>query len=212
MANLFIGIGGGTASGKTTLAAALALRLPKNQVQVVSLDWYYRNHSRLSLGERALINYDHPNAFDFNLLNRQLWNLRQHGRSVRAPSYDFATHARGEKKHLLKPGRTTIVEGILALHWPKVRDAFDCKVFVESDESVRFARRLKRDVAERGRTAESVQAQWYATVKPMYDEYCAPSSRWADVVVSGEAAIDDSVNKVRLTLRDLKLPALGENI
>lgn len=208
MTATFIGIGGGTASGKTTLAAALALRFPRGTVQVVSLDWYYRDNKELALEDRAKINYDHPDAFDFEMLNRQLWGLREKHRPVRAPSYDFATHSRGTKRHKLVPERATIVEGILALHWPRLRDVFHCKVFVESNEEVRFMRRLERDVRDRGRTETSVHEQWNATVKPMYDQFCAPTKKWADVVVSGEAPIEKSIEQVGRKFRELKLPGL----
>lgn len=208
MTGIFIGIGGGTASGKTTLATALALNFPRDQVQVVSLDWYYRSNSHLPVEERAKVNYDHPEAFDLELISNQLRGLRERGEPVQAPSYDFAMHSRGSDTHDLKPGRTTIVEGILALHWPNIRGVFDLKIFVESDEAVRFARRLERDVRERGRTRDSVAEQWHATVKPMYDEFCAPTVQWANLVISGEAPVVESVNRVQSKLRELRLPAL----
>jgi uridine kinase len=187
-----IGVAGGTASGKTTLARDLHRIGGADRVQVIPLDSYYRCHSHLPLEERAKINYDLPDSFEADLLRAHL-DLLLSGQAVDIPVYDFATHTRSlVESHRIVAAPIIIVEGILSLHFTQLREVYSYSVFVEAPDQLRFERRLKRDVAERGRTEASVRAQWNETVQPMHLRFCQPSSEHASEVVSG-AAWDDAV-------------------
>lgn len=189
-----IGVAGGTASGKTTLARDIYRIGGSDQVQVIPLDAYYRCHAHLPLEERAKINYDHPDSFEADLLRAHL-DLLLAGRAVDIPVYDFATHTRSRSEHhRIQPSPIVIVEGILSLHFSQLREVYSYSVFVEASDQLRFDRRLKRDVRERGRTEASVHAQWNETVHPMHARFCQPSIEFASEVVNG-AAWDESVIK-----------------
>ncbi|MFO0417271.1 MAG: uridine kinase [Pseudomonadota bacterium] len=191
MKPFLVGIAGGTASGKTTLAAKLLEVGGQEDVVIIELDRYYRSQEHLTLEQRALSNYDHPDALEFNLLIDHLNQLCA-GSSIDAPHYDFPTHSRDHAitKHI-KPLPVIIVEGILVFAEPKLRQLFDLKIFVDTPEEIRFDRRLARDTKERGRSVESVQEQWRATVQPMHLEFCEPGRAFADVIVSeGSDLID----------------------
>ncbi len=179
---LVVGIAGGSGSGKTTVVAEIVRAIGADRVTVLHQDAYYRDNSRLSAEERARLNYDHPDAFDTPLLVAHLEALRR-GESVESPVYDFAAHARSaEAEH--KPARAVVVvEGILILYEPELRRLMDIRIFVDTDADVRLIRRLQRDVAERGRTVESVIRQYVATVRPMHLEFVQPSMRYADVII-----------------------------
>lgn len=181
-----IAVAGGTASGKTTLAHDLHRFGGPERVQVIPLDSYYRDQSTLSPAERELRNYDHPDAFDITLLRNHLDEL-VNGNGIDAPIYDFALHCRDARRvHRIEPVDVVVVEGILALHYQELREVYSYSVFVDTDGDLRFQRRLKRDVSERGRTEESVHAQWNATVHPMHLQYCAPTRALAAEVMTGE--------------------------
>lgn len=181
-----ISVAGGTASGKTTLAHDLYRLGGSERVQVIPLDSYYLDQADLSLEERATRNYDHPDAFDTTLLRRHLDELRN-GHSIDAPMYNFALHCRdSEQVQRVAPVDVVIVEGILALHYPELREVYSYSVFVDTDDALRFERRLKRDVSERGRTQESVYTQWNTTVHPMHVKYCAPTRSLASEIMTGE--------------------------
>ena len=189
-----IGIAGATCSGKTTLARGLAEQLAANtspaaRVTLVSLDWYYRDLSHLEMAERIEWNFDSPEALDHELLTRQLSQLA-HGQAVDAPQYDFARHTRRKETVHIAPGRFLIIEGLFALYWQALRDLMHLKVFVDADDTVCLARRLTRDVRERGRTPQSVRAQYTQSVRPMYQRYIGPTREFADVQVSGQASLD----------------------
>jgi uridine kinase len=177
-----LGVAGGTGSGKTTVAERLAEVMGADALTLVRLDSYYRDRSDLPLEERAAINYDHPDAFDWPLLLDHVRALVA-GDSVLAPVYDFTTHLRSSTKIEIHSSRIVIVEGILVLWEPVLRVLFDLKVFVDTDADIRFIRRLTRDVAERGRTVESVIAQYEQTVRPMHLQFIEPTKRYADVIV-----------------------------
>lgn len=178
-------VAGGTASGKTTLAHELYRLGGDERVQVLPLDSYYHDRGHLSPEERATVNYDHPEALEIKLLRFHLDALRN-GQGVDAPVYDFATHSRSKEIQRIAPKDVVIVEGILALHFPELRGAYSYSVFVDTDDDLRFKRRLKRDVSERGRTEQSVHDQWNATVQPMHLQYCAPTLALASEVMTGE--------------------------
>lgn len=176
-----VGIAGGTGSGKSTLAERM-IKSFCGQALLIRHDNYYRDQSHLAMSERVKQNYDHPHAFEDELLVEHLKLLRQ-GCSVWGPVYDFSTHSRKGQRQLLEPRELIVAEGILALHNPELRQNYDLKVFVDTDADIRVLRRLTRDIAERGRTMESVMEQYIGTVKPMHEQYVEPSKRFADVII-----------------------------
>jgi uridine kinase len=177
-----IGVAGGTASGKTTVVQRIVGSLGTGQVTVLEHDRYYRDRNDLRLEERASLNYDHPDALETDLMVGHLKALRE-GHAIEAPVYDFTLHARKPVTDTIHPRRAIIVEGILIFADAALRDLMDIKVFVDTDADTRFIRRLKRDVAERGRTMESVMEQYLGTVKPMHFEFVEPTKRYADVIL-----------------------------
>ena len=182
MASFVIGVAGGSGSGKTTVVRRIVDSLGPEHVTVLDHDRYYRDRNDLRLEERAALNYDHPDSLETDLLVDHVRALRA-GRSVEVPRYDFTRHARLAEKDTFQPRRALIVEGILILTDPALRELMDIKVFVDTDSDTRFIRRLQRDVAERGRTMESVIDQYQSSVKPMHREFVEPSKRYADVII-----------------------------
>lgn len=180
--NFVIGVAGGTGSGKTTVASTLAAALPAEHALLIEHDWYYRDRSTTPPEERLKINYDHPDALETPLLVEHLRRLRA-GESVEAPIYDFVTHTRNSETRPIQPARAVIVEGILVLAEPTLRAHFDVKLFVDTDADIRILRRIQRDLEERGRSLESVRAQYLSTVRPMYLEFVEPSKRYADLII-----------------------------
>ncbi|WP_169090609.1 uridine kinase [Paenibacillus sp. PL91] len=180
---LIIGIAGGTGSGKTTVARSVIDRLGSEKVTFISQDNYYSNPIHLSLEERKMINYDHPLAFDIELLAHDLLLLRE-GKTVYAPVYDFSLFARvtGESVEL-KPNSIIILEGLHVLYEESIRKILDIKVFVDTDPDVRILRRVLRDIEERGRTIQSVHDQYLKTVKPMHEAFIEPSKKYADLII-----------------------------
>ena len=176
-----IGIAGGTGSGKTTITRRLLQRFP-DSVSVVYHDNYYKAHNDMSYEERAKLNYDCPDAFDTELLLRNLAALRR-GEEIRCPVYDYTVHNRSEKTVLVKPAPVVIVEGILIFEDRRICDLLDIKIFVDTDADVRILRRIVRDVRDRGRSLESVVDQYLTTVKPMHEMYVEPSKRNADIII-----------------------------
>lgn len=182
MSSFVIGVAGGSGSGKTTVVRRIVDSLGPQHVTLLDHDRYYRDRNDLRLEERAALNYDHPDSLETDLLVRHVRELKS-GRAVEAPRYDFTRHARLTEKEEFQPRRALIVEGILIFTDPALRDLMDIKVFVDTDSDTRFIRRLQRDVAERGRTMESVIEQYQNTVKPMHLEFVEPSKRYADVII-----------------------------
>lgn len=196
-----IGIAGGTASGKTTVAK----RLVENQndigyIAMLRLDDYYKDLSHLPLDERKKINFDHMDTFDFDLLISDI-NRLKNGEVVNSPLYDYVNHTRviGEYRKV-EPSSVIIVEGIHALAEPNLRELFDIKIYVDTADDIRFIRRLKRDIEDRGRTMDSVISQYLATVRPMHLQFVEPSKRYADIIVpeggKNEVAINILTNKI----------------
>lgn len=177
-----IGVAGGTCSGKTTISERLAELAGDENVALIKLDSYYVARTHLALDERAQANYDHPDAFDWLLLNDHLAALAA-GATVPVPVYDYVEHTRSAEVRMVAPSRIVVVEGILVLYEPLLRDRFDLRVFVDTDADVRLIRRLERDVVERGRTPESIVAQYLATVRPSHEQFIEPSKRYADVIL-----------------------------
>ncbi len=196
-----IGIAGGTASGKTTIAK----RLAENQneigyIAMLRLDDYYKDLSHLPLEERKKINFDHMDIFDFDLLISDI-NKLKNGNTINSPVYDYVNHTRMIGKYRsVEPSSVIIVEGIHALAEPNLRNLFDIKIYVDTADDIRFIRRLKRDIEDRGRTMDSVVNQYLATVRPMHLQFVEPSKRYADIIIpeggKNEVAINILTNKI----------------
>jgi len=180
--SLIIGICGGTGSGKTTVANRLLESTRADEVVFIQQDSYYRNITDLPLDYRHIANFDHPDALDNDLLVNHVRRLRA-GEAVDLPLYDFKTHTRMNETRHVEPKPIVIVEGILIFSDPRLLEQMDIKVFVDTPDDVRFIRRLRRDLAERGRTVESVIEQYIATVRPMHMQFVEPSKRHADVII-----------------------------
>lgn len=180
---LIIGIAGGTGSGKTTVARSVIDRLGTGKVTFISQDNYYKDHSHLSFAERESINYDHPFAFDNELLIEHLKSLREE-QTAFAPVYDFTVHARSTTETVeLKPNNIVIIEGLHVLSDENLREMLDIKVFVDADPDVRILRRVLRDIEERGRSIQSIHHQYLSTVKPMHEAFIEPSKKYADLII-----------------------------
>jgi uridine kinase len=179
---IVIGVAGGSGSGKTTVVRRIVDALGDAQVTVLEHDRYYRDRNDLRLEERAALNYDHPDSLETDLMVRHLHELRA-GRPVEVPLYDFARYVRHGTTETVTARRAIIVEGILIYTDAPLRALMDVKVFVDTDDDTRFIRRLQRDIAERGRTVQSVIDQYLGTVKPMHLEFVEPSKRYADIIV-----------------------------
>ncbi len=201
-----IGIAGPSSSGKTELARQLAKRLPG--ASIVSLDSYYRSMDDLPFEERKKANFDHPDALEWELLRDHLKAMAE-GRSFDEPVYSFAGHARTSETKRIEPAEFMILEGLFVLHWPELRALLDTSVYVETDPDVCLARRLARDVAERGRTPESVREQYRATVLPGAQQFVYPTRDLADLVVSGEEPFENSTAAVMNAVKRAKAAARG---
>ncbi len=179
---LVIGIAGGTGSGKTTVANVILQRVGAQHISFVPHDAYYRELTELAPNERANFNFDHPESLESDLMVQHINQLKE-GRSVELPVYDFTTHSRTDRTVHVEPRPIILVEGILIFYEPTLRPLFDVKIFVDTDADIRFIRRLRRDIIERGRTTESVINQYLNTVRPMHLEFVEPSKRYADVII-----------------------------
>jgi uridine kinase len=197
-----IGVAGGTASGKTTVAERLAGVTRQRELALAKLDSYYCDRAELPFEQRAAINYDHPDAFDWPLLMAHLDALRS-GRAVTVPIYDFAQHLRTADSTVVEPGPVVVIEGILVLFETRVRELLDLKVYVDTDPDVRFIRRLQRDVAERGRTPATVIDQYLTTVRPMHLQFVEPSKRYADIIVPHGGLNDPAFEMLVARVRSL---------
>lgn len=199
-----IGVAGGTCSGKTTVSERLAELAGDDNLALIKLDSYYITRDHQPIPERALANYDHPDAFDWQLLNDHMAALVA-GASVPVPVYDYTNHTRSTEVRMVDPARIVVVEGILVLYEPTLRDRFDLRVYVDTDADLRLIRRLERDVVERGRTPESIIAQYLATVRPSHEQFIEPSKRHADVIFPqggmNEPALEVLLARVRELVR-----------
>ena len=197
---LIVGIAGGTGSGKSTVARRIANAFAASGVAFIDMDAYYRNFAHLPMEERRRINWDHPDAIDVELLVSHLECLRN-GEAVEKPVYDFVTHTRAPATERIEPMPVIVIDGILLFAEQRMRDACDVKVFVDADADVRLIRRIRRDIADRGRPLEEILDQYLSTVQPMHLQFVEPSKRYADVIVPrgghNEVAIEMLVAKVR---------------
>ena len=179
---LVIGIAGGTGSGKTTVVRKIVESLPAGEVVVLPQDSYYKDSSHVPVEERQFINFDHPDAFDWDLLSEQLVMLKE-GKSIEQPTYSYITCTRQKKTIHIEPRKVVIVEGILALSDDKLRDQMDLKIFVDADSDERLIRVISRDIVERGRTAEAVMERYTRILKPMHQQFIEPTKRYADLII-----------------------------
>ncbi len=200
-----VGVAGGSGSGKTTVARKLVEGFKDQPVRLIPQDAYYKDLSQLPFEERTQVNYDHPLAFDNDLLARHLDQLLA-GKAVEQPIYNYATHSRAEHTLRIEPAPIILVEGIMVLEDRKLRERMDVKVYVDTDPDERFIRRLQRDLIERGRSIDSIIEQYLSSVRPMHLQFVEPAKRYADVIVpqggANHVAIDLLASKIRAILDD----------
>ena len=202
MKPILIGVAGGTGSGKTTVVRNLVGEIGPRQVLLIQHDSYYRDRSHLPSEERARINYDHPDSLETSLLVSHLESLMK-GRSVEIPIYDFSIHCRSPRSEPAEPKRVIVLDGILIFCDPALRKLMDLRLFVDTDADVRFIRRLKRDIEERGRTLQSVTEQYLTTVKPMHRDFVEPSKRFADLIIPEGGANRVAIEVLMTHIRSL---------
>jgi len=193
---LVIGIAGGTGSGKTTVVKQIIDELPKDEVCVISQDSYYNDTSDMLFEERKKINFDHPKAIDFDLLVSHLKELKK-GHSIEQPIYSFVEHNRIKETVTTSPKKVIIVEGILILTHPDIRELFDIKLYVHADSDERLIRRLRRDMAERGRDLEEVLNRYQTTLKPMHQQFIEPTKEYADIIIPNNRYNTVAVDLIR---------------
>jgi len=200
---ILIGIAGGTGSGKSTVANEIFYSLPGESIAVIEQDSYYKDQSHLTLEERKKINYDHPDAFDTELLVKHL-KMLLNGEAIEKPMYDFEVHNRKKETIRVEPKDIIILEGILILSEPEIRNLLDIKIFVDTDADVRIIRRIQRDIKERGRTIDSVIDQYMNVVRPMHMQFVEPTKRYADIIIPeggyNKVAIDILIAKIKQIL------------
>ena len=203
MDTILIGIAGGTGSGKTTLANELINSFGQDEVSILRHDNYYKRHDDMCYEERSKLNYDHPDAFDTELLCEHIRELKA-GRSIQMPVYDYSVHNRSEETIEVRPAPVIVLEGILIFAETSLCELMDIKVFVDTDADVRILRRIIRDVKERGRSLDSVVLQYLTTVKPMHERFIEPEKKRADIIVPeggyNEVAFDMIVDAIKLKL------------
>ncbi len=200
--NIIIGIAGGSGSGKTSVAKALVKDMHLNGTVIIEQDWYYKDLAHLPQEERMKWNFDHPDSVEFNLLIKDL-NSMVRGETVDVPQYNYVTHSRAKETLTIAPQKVIIVEGIMVLYEPKLRELLDIKLFVDTDPDIRFIRRLKRDIYKRGRAIDNVIDQYMQTVRPMHETFVEPSKRFADVIIP-----EGGKNKVAVDLLRTKITSL----
>ena len=206
---IVIGIAGGTCSGKTSIASILIEEFRyTNSVNIIKEDDYYKDQSTLPMEEREKTNYDHPLAFDFDLMQNHIKQLIE-GKAIEKPTYDYTIHNRSKNTEVIYPSDVLIIEGLFTLYTKEIRDLEDIKIFVDTPADIRFIRRLKRDVAERARTVESITTQYLTTVKPMHDQFLEPTKQYADIIIpqgkENKVAIDLLKTKINSILNEKML-------
>ena len=199
---ILIGIAGGTGSGKTSIAKAIATDFGKSEVALIEQDAYYRDLSNLALEKRSVVNFDHPDAVDFDFMELQLNELIQ-GNNVNIPIYDFTTHTRKNETQFVEKHRIIILEGILTLFHQEIRDMMDIKIYVETADDIRIIRRIKRDMEKRERTFNSIIEQYYNTVRPMHIQFVEPTKKYADIIIP-----EGGQNKVAVDILRTKIMTL----
>tara|TARA_B110000444_G_scaffold237123_1_gene249575 strand:- start:1121 stop:1738 length:618 start_codon:yes stop_codon:yes gene_type:complete len=201
--SILIGIAGGTGSGKTSIAKYLLKEFDNDRLIVIQQDSYYKDNSNLPMDKRNQQNFDHPDAIDIELFNKQLVSLLN-GKPVKVPIYDFSTHNRSEQQQFVKSSKIIVIEGILTLYFESLRKLMNIKVFIDVPNKIRFKRRLSRDIEKRGRTLMSVTNQYQSTVQPMYEQFVEPSKNFADMIITdgvkNKKAIDTLIKNINLLL------------
>ena len=199
---ILIGIAGGTGSGKTSVANAILAEFSSSEVVLIQQDSYYHDLKHLHIDERATVNFDHPDAVDFNEMCENLQSLVD-GQTVQIPMYNFNTHTRTDDTLTIGNHHIIVLEGILALFDEKIRNMMDIKLYVDTPDDIRIIRRIKRDINKRGRTFESVVEQYYNTVRPMHQQFVEPSKKYADVIIP-----EGSHNKVAIDIIRTKIVSI----
>ncbi|MCT2873507.1 uridine kinase [Fructilactobacillus fructivorans] len=203
---VIIGVTGGSSSGKTTVSRAILHRLLGHSIAILQQDSYYKDQANMTMDERRQVNYDHPLAFDTDLMVKQLKQLLNY-ESIEKPVYDYSKFTRSSKTITQEPRDVIIVEGILILDDKRLRDLMDIKVYVDTDADIRVIRRIQRDTSERGRSLDSVIQQYLATVRPMHLQFVEPTKRYADIIIpeggKNQVAIDLLVTKIQSILNDI---------
>lgn len=198
-----IGIVGGSGSGKTTVTKRIIEELTQERVLLIEQDYYYKNQDHLTMEERIKTNYDHPDAFDNELLCTQLSDLIE-GKTVEMPRYDYVNHTRSKETVVQEPKEIVIVEGLFGLYSKTIRDFMDIKIFVDTPSDIRILRRLLRDMNERGRSVDSVINQYLTSVRPMHEQYIQPSKQYADIIIPdggyNDIAVDILITKIKSIL------------
>ena len=205
--SILIGIAGGTGSGKTSMAKNIVKDFRPDQVVIIEQDSYYYDLRKIPMDARNHHNFDHPDAYDFDLLKKQMRMLLE-GKSVSVPIYDYKTHTRKKEAHHISGHKIIVLEGIMVLVDPELRDMIDIKMYIHTADDIRFIRRMTRDIHERGRSIDSVIQQYLETVRPMHEEFIAPTMHYADIIIpeggQNKVAIDLFKTKLRSLLRHLK--------
>ncbi|NQU66754.1 MAG: uridine kinase [Candidatus Marinimicrobia bacterium] len=202
--SILIGIAGGTGSGKTTVAKALSSEFGGSEVALIEQDSYYRDLAHLNMIERGNVNFDHPDAFDFDMLKSQMKSLIC-GSAIDVPVYDYSTHTRsGEFRHI-EPHHIVILDGILILLDPELRSLMDIKLYVETGDDIRIIRRITRDVKKRGRSLESVIEQYYKTVRPSHQQFVEPTKAYADIIIPEGGKNKVAIDVIRTKIMSLLL-------
>ena len=204
--SILIGIAGGTGSGKTSMAKNIVKDFRPDQVVIIEQDSYYHDLKKIPMDARNHHNFDHPDAYDFDLLKKQMRMLLE-GKSVSVPIYDYKTHTRKKEAHHISGHKIIVLEGIMVLVDPELRDMTDIKIYIHTAADIRFIRRITRDIHERGRSMDSVIQQYLETVRPMHEEFIAPTMHYADIIIpeggENKVAVDLFTTKLRSLLRHL---------
>lgn len=202
---LFIGITGGSGSGKTTIVNKIFSEVPERSIAIIEQDSYYKDQSHLSFEDRCKTNYDHPFAFDTDLLLEHISALKN-GQAINKPLYDYSIHNRKKETQLVEPKEIIIIEGLLVFYDERIRDLLDIKIFVDTDADIRLIRRIIRDINERARTVDSVINQYINTVRPAHEQFIEPTKKYADIIVTeggnNLVAIDLMVTKIKAFMGD----------
>ncbi len=204
-------IGGGSSSGKSYVTRAVIKNLGEENVTRITLDDYYKDQSDIPLSDRYLVNYDHPKAFDWPLMRKQIASLKK-GKEIEKPVYDFVQLTRSDKIEKITPKKIVLVEGIMALVDKDIRELGNLRVFISASSERRFLRRMIRDKKERGRTFENIVNQYFSTVQPMYEEIVRPSSNYADLIINNDGVENLAINVLTCVLKEeIARASIGEN-
>ena len=194
MKNYLIGINGGSGAGKTTIVKSLVNHY-KDKATVLELDSYYKNFSNLTFDDREKINFDHPDSFNFSMLKNHI-NLLIKNEKIKSPIYDYKKHKRKKYSKTIYPNKLIFIEGTLIFYFKEITKLMSLKIFIDTNEEIRFKRRLNRDIKHRDRTKDSINRQYHKTVKPMFDKYVKPLKSKADLIISGESNLIDNKNRI----------------